>query len=160
MNPIEVLENNHQLVIKTVEDLPESAWEVPGVCGEWSVKDVIAHLAAYELALIDMLKTFQGEQPSPYVLRMIDNFEAFNADTMKSRRYGTAQQVLNDYQEAQIQSSSLLEQIPLEKVEQKGTMPWYRPERSLADAIYNLSQHARAHCEEIARWREKEQDAH
>jgi uncharacterized damage-inducible protein DinB len=95
MNATEVLENNHQLVLKSLEDWPESEWEIPGVCGEWSVKDLVAHFTSYELVLIDMIKTLRGEQPTPYVLRLRNSTDEFNAAAQQSRRYQTAQQVRN-----------------------------------------------------------------
>lgn len=159
MNIADVLENSHQQVIKAVEDLPESEWEVPGAWGEWSVKDVIAHLAAYELALIDILNTFLGEQPSPYALRMINDHNEFNAAAIHDRRYHTAQQVMNEYQDAQVRSASLIEQIPPEKREQKGTMPWYKPQLSLVGVINNLDLHIREHCAQIANFRQKSEAA-
>jgi hypothetical protein len=44
---------------------PEMAWETPGACGVWSVKDIIAHLASYERVLVDILTTFTGGGSTP-----------------------------------------------------------------------------------------------
>jgi hypothetical protein len=63
--------------------------------------------------------------------------------------------VLNEYQDAQVRSISLLEQIPAEKSEQKGTLPWYKPQLSLADVINNLDRHTRDHCAQIANFRQQ-----
>src|SRR5689334_3593718 len=53
MDAVQMLENSHAKVLETVDDLSEPLWDVPGVCGEWSVKDIIAHLASYERVVID-----------------------------------------------------------------------------------------------------------
>lgn len=151
----EILENSHQLVIRTLEDLPEEEWDLPGACGEWSVKEVLAHLTSYEHLLVDIFKTFQGEEPSSYLRETASAFDTFNEREVGKRKYETAQQVLMEYQDLQVQSTSLLTQIPEEAVERKGTMPWYRPELSLSDLINGLAAHTRTHCEQIAQFRER-----
>jgi uncharacterized damage-inducible protein DinB len=154
MDAVQMLENSHVKVIESVDDLSEPLWDVPGVCGEWSVKDTIAHLAAYERVLIDVLKTFQGDEPTPYILQCFANFDDFNGMQVETRKYSTAQQVINDYNEAQIQTTSLLEQMPADAVQRVGTMPWYNPNRCLADLIGTLYEHTCAHCRQIIQFRQ------
>ena len=55
MNAIDILKYGQQTVLHTIDEFPDSAWETPGACGVWSVKDIIAHLASYEQVLIDIL---------------------------------------------------------------------------------------------------------
>ena len=159
MDAVQMLENSHAKVLETVDDLSEPLWDVPDVCGEWSVKDIIAHLASYERVLIDVLKTFQGDEPTPYVLQCFADFDEFNRRQVDTRKYSTAQQAMNDYHEAQLQATSLLEQFPVETVQRVGTMPWYNSERCLADLINNFCTHAQEHCAQIKAFRIKEPGA-
>ena len=48
MNIGDVLRYGDEMVVRAVEGLPDPDWLKPGVCGAWSVKDVIAHLADTE----------------------------------------------------------------------------------------------------------------
>jgi hypothetical protein len=73
----------------------------------------------------------------------------------ETRRYETAQQVLDAYQEAQMQSTAQLASVPEEKVAQKGTMQWLNDDRSLADLVARLAQHTQQHCDQIVQFREK-----
>jgi len=41
-------------------------YEEPGVCGAWSLKDVIAHIAWYEREIATMLELHSYEQASPW----------------------------------------------------------------------------------------------
>src|SRR6059058_4848673 len=156
MDAVQMLENSHAKVLETVDDLSEPRWDVPGVCGEWSVKDIIAHLASYERVAIDVLKTFQGEEPTPYILRYFADYDEFNKAQMEAREYVTAQQVMNEYHEAQVQATSLLEQIPADIVQQVGTMPWYHKERCMADFIGGLYEHTCQHCQQIIQFRQQQ----
>lgn len=135
MDAVQILESSHARVLETLDDLSEPLWDVPGVCGEWSVKDIVAHLASYERVVIDVLKTFQGDEPTPYMLRYFVDNDEFNKAQVEARKYLTAQQVMNEYQEAEVQSASLLEQVPADVVQRVGTLPWYDPEHCLKDFI-------------------------
>ncbi|MBV9229216.1 MAG: DinB family protein [Chloroflexi bacterium] len=155
MNTTEALENSHVMVIQSVDDLPESEWDVPGVCGDWSVKDIIAHLTSYEHLVVDVLNTFLGKQVTPHVFKFINDSAGFNDSEVEARKYHTAQQVLDEYQDAQVQSTSLLAQIPAEKVQQAGTMPWYGEQHCLADLVNMVYAHTCEHCTQIVHFREK-----
>lgn len=154
MNASELLEKGNLLVIQTVDDLPETAWDIPGACGNWSVKDIIAHLASYEHIIVDVLSIFQKEQPTPYILEFLHQIDQFNKAEVEVRKYETAQQVLDEYQDAQVEATSLLMQIPDEKVQERGTMPWYGEDCCLADFINRMYEHTREHCAQIVRFRQ------
>ncbi len=154
MNATELLEKSNLLVIQTVDDLPETAWDIPGACGNWSVKDIIAHLASYEHIIVDVLSIFQKEQPTPYILQFLHQLDQFNKVEVEARKYETAQHVLDEYQDAQVEATSLLMQIPDEKVQERGTMPWYGEDCCLADFINRIYDHTREHCAQIARFRQ------
>ncbi|HWZ20461.1 MAG TPA: hypothetical protein VNW73_16815 [Ktedonobacteraceae bacterium] len=66
----------------------------------------------------------------------------------------TAQQVMDEYQDSQVQTTSLLMQIPAEIVRKAGTMPWYSKDCCLADFINRLYEHTCEHCEQIAVFRQ------
>ncbi|HEX4208408.1 MAG TPA: DinB family protein [Ktedonobacteraceae bacterium] len=155
MQTSQVLEQSHTWVTQAVDDLPESEWEVPGVSGEWSAKDVVTHLAAYERLLLDILHAFTSGEPTPYVRTFLAGGEAFNKQTTEARKYEPAQQVLNEYQEAQVETTSALAQIPEEKMHETGTMPWYKSESSLADIVSMLNRHTKTHCDQIIAFRKR-----
>ncbi len=158
MNAYDTLEKGHLLVIKTLDDLPETQWDVPGVCGNWSVKDVVAHLVSYEHLVVDVLNTFQGAASTPRLDSYINDIhkrDEFNTTEVKAMRYHTAQQVITEYQDLQVQSTSLLGQIPAETIQRAGTLPWLGAERSLADLVNIVYEHTSEHCAQIARFREE-----
>jgi uncharacterized damage-inducible protein DinB len=155
VNATELLDNSHLMVIQALDDLPETEWDIPNVCGEWSIKEIVAHLASYEHALVDALNTFRGAEPTPYIINLLQNGTAFNAQEVEKRRYDTAQHILDEYNDTQVQTTSMLAQIPAEKVSQVGTMPWYHKDRSLDDLITMLYNHTREHCMQITAFRVK-----
>lgn len=157
MNAAALLEQSHMLVLQTVEDFPEDQWDTPGACGDWSVKDTVAHLAVYEHLLVDLLNTLVNDTPTPYMDKFVNQRAEFNTSEAEARQYHTAQQIIDEYNETQLQSSDLLAKIPAEKITQAGTIPW-SDERCLADQIAIFYKHTNDHCMQIKAFRDKEHE--
>src|SRR5690348_12186401 len=117
MDISEVLQNVNLQVVRALDGLAEKEWDMPGVCGDWSIKDIVAHLASYEHIIVDVLNTFQGGELTPTVERWVKSRPTFNAEEVEKRKYATAQQVMDEYQGAQVEATSLIMQIPPEKVQ-------------------------------------------
>jgi hypothetical protein len=154
MDASELLQKSNLMAIQEVDGFPEVGWDIPGACGDWSVKDIIAHLASYEHVANDVLKTFQGDEPTPIILKFLHHLDEFSNTEVEERIYLTAQQVMNEYQDMQVQTTSLLMQIPNYRIRQLGTMLWYGQESSLADFVNRLYEHTREHCTQIAIFRQ------
>ncbi len=152
MNAIDVLKYGHQTVLRTLEGLPKTEWETVGVCGIWSVKDIIAHLASYEYVLVDVLTTFLDSSPTPY----LDKYCAvgplqFNDAEVASRQDKTIADVLAEFNDTHAQTMALAARIPAETYRQNGTLPWYGSAYDLDDFIaYAYYGHKREHSAQIA----------
>jgi len=156
MNAIGVLKYGHETVLQTVDGLPEFEWTRSGVCGVWSVKDIIAHLASYEHVLVDILNLFLGGEPGPHLNQILEEGEQFNDKQVAKYRVKTGEEVLAEYCNAQAKVLSLISQIPEETLRQPGTLPDYGPEYALDDMlVYNYYGHKREHCAQIAVFRDR-----
>ena len=65
MNAKDILKYGNRTLINSLEGLPEEQWYVEGVCGVWSVKDIVAHLASYERTLVEVFGLFLENEPTP-----------------------------------------------------------------------------------------------
>jgi uncharacterized damage-inducible protein DinB len=155
MNMSELLQNANLMVIRALDGLPEKEWDIPGACGDWSVKDIVAHLASCEHVIVDVLNTFLGGDLTPSVEHWVNARAAFNAEEAEARKYATAQQVMDEFQGTQVEAASLIMHIPPEKDEQTGTLPWYDKQYSLADFIQQMHEHIREHCAQITLFHDK-----
>lgn len=150
MNMSEALQNANLLVIRALDGLPEEEWDMPGACGDWSVKDIVAHLASYEHVIVDILNTFLGGELTSTVKHWMSSRATFNAEEVEARKFATAQQVMDDYQNTQVEAASLIMQIPPEKIQQAGTMPWYGGQHNLADFMQQMCDHISEHVAQIS----------
>jgi DinB superfamily len=156
MNATDILKYGQPTVLQTIDGFPESAWETPGACGVWSVKDIIAHLASYEQVLVDILTTFTNGGPTPTLNTYIELGGQFNDSEVSRRKEKTMQEVLAELNDAYAQTMSLIVKIPPETLRQAGTLPWYGMDYSLDDVIvYMYYGHKREHSAQIAAFRDR-----
>jgi hypothetical protein len=149
MNAVDVMRYGHGTVLSTLDGVPAREWTTLGVCGVWSVKDIVAHLASYELALVDVLTSLTTGGPTP----TLDRFKAgpgFNDEEVAASQELAAEEVLDGYTRAHERAMTLIEQIPEERRRQPGTLPWYGAEYALDDFIvYAFYGHKREHSAQI-----------
>ena len=156
MNAVDILKYGHQTALQADEGFPEGEWETAGACGVWSVKDIIAHLASYEEVLVDILSTFIGRHPTPYLDRFIELGGQFNDTEVEKRQRRTVREVLDEFNDAYAQVMSLAEQIRPEQFRETGTLPWYGMGYALDDVIvYMYYGHKREHSAQIAAFRDR-----
>lgn len=154
MHVHDVLKYGHSSVLQVIEGLPEVAWMRPNVCGVWSTKDILAHLASFEQVLGEVLGTFlEADHPTP----LLDQFRSsptFNNDQVSLISGKPAREVLSEYETAHANVAALAERIPLASFRHTGALTWYGAEYDLEDfIIYTNYAHKREHCAQIKLFR-------
>ena len=150
MNALDVLKYGHQTVLEAIDGIPEADWYIEGVCGIWSIKDTIVHLASFEYLLIDVLQSFLSDGPTPILDRFIADAQQFNDDEVGWRRDKTVQEIWDEYKAAYELTLALMAQIPINTRRTNGTLPWYGAKYSLEDFIvYTFYGHKREHSAHI-----------
>ena len=145
-----ILHYGHQTVRETLDAIPVEKWERGGVVGVWSVKDVIAHLASFEVVLVDVFQSLLDESPTPRLQEFFEQGDAFNDLQVAARRHLTPDQARAEYEEAYCQVMLRFEQLLPDLWSQRGTLPWYGNDYSLDDFIvYTFYGHKREHCGQI-----------
>jgi hypothetical protein len=166
MNAHDILKYGHRTVLRAIDGLPEAEWATGGVCGVWSVKDIIAHLASYEHVLEEVLSSFQSDSAMPSsstggsAMPTLDAFIApggqFNDSQVALRTSSSHADVLAEYTSVYEHVIALAAQIPAELLSRAGTLPWYGMEYALDDLIvYSYYGHKREHCAQIAVFRDR-----
>ena len=62
---LQSLENEREKFLDLIEDLTEEQMVQPGVTGDWSVKDILSHLARSEAKLVKLLwQAKRGQKPT------------------------------------------------------------------------------------------------
>ena len=151
MHADDVFRYGHVTLLGAVDGFPAEHWETPGVCGSWSAKAVMAHLASYELATGDAFAGLLGEEPSTTLGQLLSRGEAFNESQVEERRRKSPEEIFAEYRDAHERAAELLARIPIDQRRQAGLLAWYGTEYDLEDLIAYMSYgHKREHGAQIA----------
>lgn len=157
MHPVDVLKYGNQTVLRVVEGLPSADWATAGVCGWWSVREIIAHLASFEHILSEALEIAGGARDGygPTLRAWFRDGQAFNDDQVAARAALSPEETLADYTAAQAQTMALAAALSPEAWLQTGFLRAYGPEYDPQDFItYALYGHKREHAAQIAVFRD------
>jgi hypothetical protein len=142
--------------MQSVEGLPHEQWMTPGVVGYWSVKNIISHLASFEMVLVELLGALPDGGPMPTIERFAANPLGFNdVEVDQKRADQSPADAWAEYAANWQRAMSLLEQIPVADRRQPGALPWYGEEYDLEDFLaYSFYGHKREHCAQIMVYRD------
>ncbi len=157
MNTLDIMKYGHQTVLDSIKNLADEDWEKPGVCGSWSVKDILAHLASYEAILVESLELVNNpDADAPTLNRFLADYENYNDTAVDARYADSIETILDDYHVSHAKAITLLQNIPVEKRRENGIIAWYGDEYDLEDFIvYMYYAHKREHSAQIEVFRDQ-----
>lgn len=155
MHTLDVLHYGHLTVLHTLKGLPPADWLTPNVCGVWSVKEIIAHLASFELALPDVVRVAQGQPTAGLLAEFLANGQAFNDAQVPARAALSPAETLAEYEAAHQTAMQLAAALPPPAFTQAGFLPEYGEAYDLQDFLtYTYYGHKREHSAQIAVYRD------
>lgn len=130
----------------------------PGAAGEWSVKDVIAHINVYEHWLVDWLQAARrGEFPTPSVLDT-PGTDARNTAAYELTRALSLAEVQAEATRNFQALLAVLEQFPAEDFTQPERTEWFMnpywsQTRTIGEAVLNYTlEHYAEHTPSLRAW--------
>lgn len=149
---IERLETSRDALQDVLDRLDDSQYLVPGVSGERSVKDLLAHLVMWEAQLITLLfRTEQGRKPQTAHFSA-EPRAALNARWHADHRERSLEAVLEDFEGIRAQTIRRIEALSAADLANPKRHAWSggRPlwEWILRDTV----EHEAEHRAEIERW--------
>lgn len=152
MNPIDILTYGQSFMHEAFDGMPDDQWDTPNVCGAWSSKDVVNHLASFEVMLTELLGELLGRggaTPTLDALRYGDH-EEFNRDQVGRRAGHSWQEARRAFEEAYGRAMALARDVPPDLWTRVGSLPWYGDQYALDDFIvYTFYGHKREHGAQI-----------
>jgi hypothetical protein len=139
-------------------DVGEERMTVAGVTGDWSVKDIVAHLTAWEKrtgARLTAIRDGGTPEPAPWPPNLRE--EDINVWIYEASRKRTLRDVLGESRQVQDQVMKQLQTVTDEELNQPGRFSWLNGNK-LADYIPgNTYEHYQEHAELIRKWLAREQ---
>jgi hypothetical protein len=158
MHASDILKYGHSFILHAVEglNLETPDWDISGACGVWSMREIIAHLATFEIGLIEVCQLLLDENsPTPFLQQMRSYGVEFNDYQVGLRSKQTPAESWQEYESNFEKCLALFNQIPVEKHRQTGILAWYGSEYDLEDfPVYMYYGHKREHGAQINAFRD------
>lgn len=157
MHASDVLMYGHLTFMHTLDMVPASQRTTSGAVGYWSVKDLVGHLASFELVLVEVLQDVVTPCSTPLRDALKADGQAFNDRQVDVLRKNWAyEQCLAEYLSAHEQVRELVSKLPAGLLQQTGAIPWYGAAYDLEDLIaYQYYGHKREHSGQIQTFRDR-----
>lgn len=149
INLFESLSQERAALFDAIKDLPAERLDQKGVAGEWSIKNVLAHLVAWENAVTDFLPARIATGARPAIFAVIgDDEDGWNAQQVALREHLTPQQQLDEFEQNRQALLQLLRNVGDETLNQQ--CPWPEYKGTVAEYILeSIGGHENEHREAI-----------
>ena len=156
MNAPDVLRYGHLTLLGTLDPVPDELIDRPGACGVWSIREIVAHLASYELVLVDVLASAsEAGTATPMLDRFVEQGGAFNDAEVEARATVSLPDLLGEIDAAHATTLELVAALDPARLREAGSIPWYGEEYALDDLIvYQYYGHKREHSAQIEAFRD------
>ena len=156
MDAVTIMFYGNRTFLGALEGLDFANWEEPSVCGIWSIKNIVSHMAATEILFADVFGMFTGAVERPMFDRYSQTYGTWNDDTVAERALMTCEEALAEYHAAYEEKMERARQLSPGLLAQTGIIPWYGDNYSLDDYIvYGDYGHKREHAAQIMAFRDR-----
>ena len=150
---ISKIEDERARLEEAISTLSPEQLTAPDAIGEWSIKDVLAHLAMWTSRCVTLVyQAEQGQKPED-VDAMFDSYEEVNAEDHQSQKDRLLDRVVADFRGSHRQLLRGLDAWKEADLFDAGRFTWLRG-KSLGEFILGeTAEHDSDHCRQIEQWR-------
>ena len=158
MNKAEILrslEESRETFLDAIDELSPEEYETSGVVGEWSLKDVLAHLTRWEAELVKLLwQAYNGQRPTTLHFSDLE-VDKINARWQVESRPRQLEKVLEDFHAVRNQTARRVEEFSDHDLTDPKRYPWLG-NKALWQWISNDSfGHEQEHLDQLLAWKAK-----
>lgn len=142
------LDNEWANIERICAGLGEADMVAPGMEGEWSVKDILCHLSAWEKYLLDRLGyVLTGQRPLYPPMSSWDDVHRFNAQVYAENKDRPLRSAIIEFRSLYRGVMTVLESLETEQLSQLYTYDFPDDNLTLLRLIRaNTCEHYREHC--------------
>lgn len=144
---LETIETRWDELMAAIDGLSDDELQQPGVVGEWSVKDILAHVTTWELEALKHLPEIAADKPQQRYKDVYGGLDAFNALTFQRNRARSLDDVRTRMTDTHTRLLAYLETVPDDLLHSR--------ERFRTRLRWDTYSHYPIHAEHIRDWRDR-----
>lgn len=150
---LEYLAQGRERLLSAIRGLSEEEMTISGVVGDWSVKEILAHIVAWDKETRAVIKrAISQENPRfDYTIRGARGFAKWNAQEIEKRRAMSVDQILAEMEEAREGLIELADQLKEKELSRSFIPPWRSPKTPRGN-LKVQAEHDIVHADQIMAW--------
>ena len=157
MNQAEIitqLNEEHQQLMTAIEGLAPEEMQEPGVNGDWSIKDILTHLCAWEAELVKLLwQASSGKKPNTVHFDSERDVDAMNLSWYNERKERPLEAVLEDLHAVRKQTLRRVAEFTDKELNDPEAFTWLRGYPLWEWIASDSFKHVPEHTAQIQAWR-------
>lgn len=151
---LELIQSERKALQSTLEGMREAQMTEPGVESDWSVKDILVHIAAWEGMMVRWVEeSLRGEVPERPAPGMTwDDLDGLNAQIYADNKDKALDEVLADFWASHQRASKLVQAMAEEDLLDPERFEWRRGDPMWHLVAANTWWHYKEHRETIDHW--------
>ncbi len=137
-----------------IAGLTSEQMRIPGAVGIWSVKDVLAHIAAWESELVTALNQAQNRRV-PHIIQ-IEDIHGWNEEQYHINARRPLEDILSDLEGVHRMLLRMVEEMNERDLTDNRRFHWMEGEPLWYLIAENSYMHEREHSQDIRLWRQRE----
>lgn len=147
------LDSSRQQLLAAMDGLSEEQMTAPGMAGDWSVKDLLSHLTAWEAELVTMLaQARQGKKP-PFADIPASKTDELNAKWRAETKDRPLDRALADFHGVRKQTIRQIESFSDNELSDPKLYKWLKDSPLWKWIAAETFEHEAEHAEQIRQWR-------
>ncbi|MBN2305326.1 MAG: ClbS/DfsB family four-helix bundle protein [Anaerolineae bacterium] len=143
-------------LVGALDGLPEEQMLRVGAVGVWSIKDMLAHLVAWEAELVTALSQLEQHKQRPPRIVEIEDIDAWNEQQYHAHAARPLAAVLEDFHGVHKQLIRALNELDNRALDDNRLWPWMEGEPLSYLVAENAIWHEEEHAEDVKAWRDSE----
>jgi hypothetical protein len=150
---LEILEDSRQEMMEMIEDLPDNVLLETGVIGEWSIKDILAHLTFWEGQIVTLLFQTSNGMPKPTTV----HFQDKSVDEVNKRWYESGKEraldiIWQDWAGIRKQTIRRVSEFNDKDLNDPQRFPWLNGVPLFQWIMNDTAEHEDEHADQIRDW--------
>jgi hypothetical protein len=141
-------------LLDAIDGLTPEQMRQPFAVGKWSVKDVLAHLTAWESELVTALNQVQDSSRTPQIV-LIDDIDEWNEEQYHVSARRPLEAILDDLHGVHGILRQMITDYPDKRLLDNRQFDWMEGEALSYLIEENATLHEREHAGDIRAWREE-----
>ena len=153
---LEVIQTERALLESSLEGLTDTQMTEPGVEASWSIKDILAHIAAWERLAFDRIQAaLSGEALKFPLIKGDADVDKFNAEVYEKNKTQSLVGVITEFGASHTDFRSQIETLDDDFLTSPLPFDWAGKLTAQVVISANTHWHYIEHTESISRWLEK-----